>query len=126
MYSYKAHPMRPQRSLSPGELRYLRSELPIGAVIDDLRVASLRAGPRLRFECPACRTFATNVHTRINLARCFRCARNYNPIDLTMAVRGITFLDAVRVLSELARNRGDLPPKNRPLPAGRPLRSSTG
>jgi len=51
-----------------------------------------------RFLCPLCGDFHTATNPRTNLARCFRCRRNFNTIDLTMIVQGCTFLEAVDIL----------------------------
>ena len=34
-----------------------------------------------------------------NLARCFRCEKNFNPIDMVMEANGATFLEALEFLS---------------------------
>ncbi len=80
------------------ELRRLRNDVPVAAVIHQLGLRTARRGTRHTFQCPGCRTFHTAVNPRTNLARCFRCGRNYNSIDLIMAVSGSRFLDAVRYL----------------------------
>ena len=54
-----------------------------------------------RFLCPLCREFNTATNPKTNLARCFRCKRNFNPIDLVMVVERCGFLDAVRFLEPL-------------------------
>lgn len=90
------------RSVSPRELRRLRNDVPVTEVIDQLHVPTARRGARRTFRCPRCEGFHTGVNSRANLARCFRCAGNFNPIDLVMAERGWSFLDAVRYLSDLA------------------------
>jgi hypothetical protein len=36
------------------------------------------------------------------LARCFRCQRNWNPIDFTMEVTSMDFLETVAFLEGLA------------------------
>jgi hypothetical protein len=40
----------------------------------------------------------TACHPKTNLGRCFRCQRNFNPIDLVMVVKGFCFQEAVRFL----------------------------
>ena len=54
----------------------------------------------LRFLCPLCDDFHTATNPRTNLARCFRCQRNFNPIDLIMIVDRTSFLEAVGQLEE--------------------------
>jgi len=65
----------------------------------------------LRFLCPVCKEFETDTNPRTNLARCFRCERNINPIDLVMALERCSFLEAVTFLEPLltgkpAQSRG--------------------
>lgn len=91
------------KSISSLELRRLRNELPIADVLRTLGIPSMRRGTRTVFRCPACTRLRTVVHQPTNLARCFGCKRNFNPIDLTMAERGTQFLDAVRFLRDHAR-----------------------
>lgn len=88
--------------LSASRLRQLRNDIPIAKVIElhlDIP-AKLRDGV-FRFLCPLCRDFNTATNSNTNLARCFRCARNFNPIDLVMVVRDCTFLEAVRFLEPI-------------------------
>ena len=88
------------RTVSQGLLRRLRNDVPVADVIDQLCVPTARRGTRRTFRCPRCKGFHTGVHRRTNLARCFCCKRNFNPIDLVMAERGWPFLDAVRYLGD--------------------------
>ena len=46
----------------------------------------------------------TATNPRTNLGRCFRCQRNFNPIDLVMVVKRYTFLQAVDTRHRLIRN----------------------
>lgn len=90
-------------SLIPAEhLRALRNDLPILAVIEHLRIPTKKRGTRLTWRCPQCARFHTATNPRTNLARCFSCKRNFNPIDLVMAERGSSFLETVEYLSHLA------------------------
>ena len=82
-------------------LRRLRNDVPVREVINQLRVPTAWCGARRTFRCPRCEGFHTATHRGVNLARCFRCERNFNPIDLVMAVCGWPFLEAVRYLSDL-------------------------
>lgn len=56
----------------------------------------------LRFLCPLCSRFNTAVNPATNLARCFACRKNFNPIDLVMAVHKCSFLEAVSFLENPA------------------------
>ena len=64
-------------------LRALRNDIPIDGLIrrrSDL--PSKESEGFLRFLCPLCREFHTATDPRTNLARCFRCQKNFNTIDL--------------------------------------------
>lgn len=88
-------------AISREELRRLRNAIDIARLIEELGVPSKVRDGYFRFLCPLCSDFHTATNPRTNLARCFRCERNFNPIDLTMVVRGCRFLDAVRYLQRL-------------------------
>ncbi len=82
-------------------LRGLRNQIPIDRLITDmLRLDSLRDNPLLRFRCPLCHNFHTATSHKTNLARCFDCKKNFNPIDMVMAVTQCCFVDAVELLKE--------------------------
>jgi hypothetical protein len=53
-----------------------------------------------RFSCPLCARFNTAIHPSENLARCFCCNKNFNPIDIVMTARGVSFVEAVKLLAE--------------------------
>jgi len=84
---------------SPNFLRMLRNDIPIDKVIVDLLNLELRNSSKmLRFRCPLCQGFHTATNHETNLARCFDCRENFNPIDLIMTVGNCGFLDAVEFL----------------------------
>ncbi|NLY01659.1 MAG: hypothetical protein GXY83_36700 [Rhodopirellula sp.] len=56
-----------------------------------------------RFLCPVCNEFHTATNPRTNLGRCFRCQRNFNPIDFVMVVQKCDFLEAVAYLEPYLR-----------------------
>ena len=87
-------------------LRRLRNELAIEEMIVALDLTRKQREGYLRFLCPRCGDFHTAVHPRENLARCFRCRVNFNPIDLTMAVTGMTFREVVEDLTQRLHRRG--------------------
>jgi predicted RNA-binding Zn-ribbon protein involved in translation (DUF1610 family) len=98
----RRHPVSP--ALSAALLRSLRNELSIDDLIrTHLDVPHKEREGYLRFLCPHCGDFHTATNPRTNLARCFRCRVNFNPIDLVMAVEGCSFLEAVKVLVPLLR-----------------------
>jgi DNA primase len=85
-------------------LRSLRNDIPINDLIrtrPDL--PSKEREGFLRFLCPHCNEFHTATNPRTNLARCFRCQRNFNPIDLVMAIEACRFVDAVEILLPLLK-----------------------
>ena len=79
----------------------LRNEIPIDEVIVDLLNLEQRNNHKmLRFRCPLCQGFHTATNHKTNLARCFDCQKNFNPIDLIMTVGNCGFLDAVEYLKK--------------------------
>jgi len=83
-------------------LMRLRNEVPMERLLCEvLNLPTKRVEGYLRFLCPLCGEFNTAVNPRTNLGRCFLCKRNFNPIDLVIAVKGCGFLTAVRFLSRL-------------------------
>ncbi|MCP4233950.1 MAG: hypothetical protein GY770_10280 [Aestuariibacter sp.] len=83
-------------------LRMLRNQIPINEVIIDLLNLEVRNDHQLlRFRCPLCDNFHTATNHKTNLARCFDCKNNFNPIDLVMTVENCGFLDAVKILKRL-------------------------
>ena len=67
-----------------------------------------------RFLCPLCNEFDTAVNPKTNLARCFRCEKNFNTIDLVMLIRQADFVQSVKFLQSIhqkdsvCQDRGDL------------------
>ena len=98
--------------IHPSHLVRLRNDIPIGELIErHLDLPAKRSEGILRFRCPRCGEFHTATNPRTNLARCFRCQKNFNPIDLVIAVQHCSFLDAVKILETWlpltpARSRG--------------------
>ena len=87
---------------SSRELFELRNNIPVDMLIrDQLQVPSKIRDGVFRFLCPVCNEFQTAVNPATNLARCFRCEKNFNSIDLVMEVRGYGFKDSVRFLKNL-------------------------
>ena len=83
------------------KLRRLRNQVLIDRVIEKLELPFKLSEGYLRFLCPLCREFNTATNPDTNLARCFRCKRNFNPIDMIMALEKKTFLEAVTRLETL-------------------------
>ncbi len=87
---------------SSHELFDLRNNIPVDLLIrDHLKISSKIRNGYFRFLCPLCNEFQTAVNPTTNLARCFRCEKNFNTIDLVMAVRKCGFKDSVLFLKNL-------------------------
>ena len=54
-----------------------------------------------RFQCLVYNEFNTGMNPKTNLARCFSCRKNYNTIDLAMAVKALSFIDSVAYLEKI-------------------------
>jgi len=83
-----------------GFLRTLRNAIPIDEVIAELDLDQKRDRTMLRFRCPLCGNFHTATNHKTNLARCFDCQKNFNPIDMVMTVGQCTFIEAVEKLKD--------------------------
>ena len=82
----------------------LRNDIPIDFIIlDFLDLPRKMSEGFLRFLCPLCLEFNSATNPKTNLARCFRCKKNFNPIDLVMVDKGVPFKDAVRLLLPLLK-----------------------
>jgi DNA primase len=89
-----------RQRFSAATLRKLRNDIPIHRLIGDVLdiPCKVREG-YFRFLCPLCSDFNTATNPKTNLARCFRCERNFNPIDIVMLEKRINFVEAVEYLS---------------------------
>jgi len=85
-------------SYTDGFLKRLRNEIDIDQVIHTLALETRTGTNYLRFRCPVCHGFHTATNTKTNLARCFECKINFNPIDLVMAVTAQSFVETVEYL----------------------------
>ena len=82
-------------------LRMVRNQIPIDDVITQmLRIDIRYTDTLLRFRCPLCGNFHTATNSKTNLARCFDCEKNFNPIDLMMEVTQCSFVEAVERLQK--------------------------
>lgn len=88
------------RRFSAATLRQLRNDIPIHRLIGDVLgiPCKVREG-YFRFLCPLCSDFNTATNPKTNLARCFRCERNFNPIDIVMLDKQLNFVEAVEYLT---------------------------
>jgi hypothetical protein len=89
-------------TLTKEHLRQLRNRIEIIPLIADvLELIYKTHDGRFRFMCPLCHDFDTAANTNTNLARCFRCRRNFNPIDMVMTVKRYSFMQTVRFLDPI-------------------------
>lgn len=96
-----------RRRIPDAELRRLRNDVPINAVLDDLGIPCKIRDGYTRFICPRCGDSHTFTNARTNLACCMSCRTASNPIDLVMQDRQLDFLEAVDYLRRHeARIRG--------------------
>ena len=85
-------------------LTRMRNDIPISTVIADiLEIPSKTTEGYFRFLCPLCNEFNTATNPKTNLARCFGCRRNFNPIDMVMVVKRMNFKEAVEYLMDTVR-----------------------
>ena len=85
-----------RRPYSKNLLRKLRNDIPIEILIADvLEMPNKISEGYFRFLCPDCSEFNTAINPKTNLARCFRCEKNFNPIDMVIVVKSYSFTQAV-------------------------------
>ncbi len=90
------------RRFSSQLLYNLRNHIPITRLIEDvLGMPTRRVDGYFRFACPNCNGFHTGVKPERNLARCFDCRKNFNPIDMVMSRQKIDFTQSVYFLEKL-------------------------
>ncbi|MCK4423403.1 MAG: hypothetical protein KAV18_04960 [Candidatus Omnitrophica bacterium] len=90
-----------RQRFSPAVLRTIRNNISINKLISALELPRKNTEGYLRFLCPHCNDFHTATNPNTNLARCFRCRKNFNPIDLVMVINSCSFVEAVRFLRPL-------------------------
>ena len=87
------------RRFSDETLKRLRNDIPVTWVIETLlQLPNKEVEGVYRFLCPCCGEFQTSLNPNVNLARCHRCQKNFNPIDMLMAERGLSFVESVKML----------------------------
>ena len=82
-------------------LRRLRNRISFGQLFVQLNWPHKQRNDQLAFLCPRCGEYHSAVNPRTNLARCFQCETNFNPIDFTIAVQSCDFVHAVQYLKPL-------------------------
>ena len=90
-------------SYSDDFLRMLRNDININRVIGILGLESRYTKDIFRFCCPLCHGFHTATNPDTNLARCFECKINFNPIDLVMAATNKNFIETVEFLKSYVK-----------------------
>jgi transcription elongation factor Elf1 len=92
------------RRFSSRQLSFLRNNIPINRVIETmLSVATGNKNGKLSFNCPVCHSANTSINANHNLARCFECRQNFNPIEFVMHQRHTSFVDSVKWLKQNSR-----------------------
>ena len=87
------------KRFTQNELFELRNHISISALIEDrLKMPSKTSEGHFRFLCPLCGEFQTATNPKTNLARCFRCNRNFNTIDMVMTCEKSSFVETVNTL----------------------------
>lgn len=88
-----------RKHFSSEDLFVLRNHVPINRLIgENLRISFKMSEGFFRYLCPLCREFHTATDSQTNLARCFRCARNFNPIEIVMVFHKMDFVQSVKYL----------------------------
>jgi len=82
-------------------LRRLRNEIATDWLIQHLAWPSKQSEGQFSFVCPRCSEMDSAVKRDTNLARCFHCGTNFNPIDFVMHARAWDFVQAVEFLTPL-------------------------
>jgi hypothetical protein len=89
------------RRFSSRDLSFLRNNIPINHVIETmLSVATGNKNGKPSFNCPVCRSADTSINAKHNLARCFECKHNFNPIEFVMHQCHMSFVDSVKWLKQ--------------------------
>ncbi|MDY6972799.1 MAG: CHC2 zinc finger domain-containing protein [Thermodesulfobacteriota bacterium] len=93
------------RRFSNQHLYNLRNKIPVAIMIEKgLKIPCRTTEGVFRFLCPSCNEFNTAVNSKTNLARCFRCEKNFNTIDLVMLVKKMDFVNTISFLNDYLKN----------------------
>jgi len=91
-----------KRCFSSRQLYVLRNDIDVRMLIEKtLRIPCRVTEGCFRFFCPLCNAVDTAVNPKTNLARCFRCEKNFNTIDLVMLIRQADFIQSVKFLQSI-------------------------
>ena len=98
------------KRFTQNELFELRNHIPISTLIEDrLEIPAKISEGHFRFLCPLCGEFQTATNPKTNLARCFRCEKNFNTIDVVMTCEKTTFVETVNILKAYRQQLKHLP-----------------
>ncbi len=87
------------RYFSSQELFELRNYISIDTLIEvELGLPSKISEGFFRFLCPVCNEFQTATNPETNLARCFRCEKSFNTIDMVMICKRMDFVKTIKYL----------------------------
>ena len=93
------------RRFSNQELYCLRNKISVAILIEKvLGIPCRTTEGAFRFLCPLCNEFNTAVNFKTNLARCFRCKKNFNTIDLVMLVKEMDFVNTISFLNDYLKS----------------------
>jgi len=86
------------------ELYNIRNKIPIDILIEkELMIPSKMTINGLKFQCPICKEMETATNPKTNLARCFKCKLNFNPIDITKLCKQFGFVESVIYLKDFQK-----------------------
>lgn len=84
---------------SDNDLRAIRNDIPVRMVAEKLCGLECKEIEGFtRFVCPICHEMRTSLHPKENLGRCFRCEKNFNPIEFVMHGCKLPFVKSVKLL----------------------------
>lgn len=86
------------RYFTDEHLRRLRNEISFAQLFRALNWPHKQRDGQLAFVCPRCGEYRSAINPRTNLARCFHCQTNFNPIDFLMVAKPCDFVQAVSLL----------------------------
>ena len=86
------------RRFTDDHLWQLRNEVAFPKLLARLHWPHKRRDGQLVFVCPRCGESRSDLNPQENLVRCFHCQKNFNPIDMVMAVKGTRFAESVHYL----------------------------
>ena len=94
-----------KRRFSAQQLYQLRNFIPIDVLVEKkLLIPCKQSEGFFRFLCPLCGEFQTATMKKTNLARCFRCEKNFNTIDMVMLCTNSDFVESVKFLMTYLQN----------------------